>query len=234
MGATIKASMCGRYTIERAVVLSAWPEYEAALSDAPWLTDDFNIAPTMNVTTIRTAGGMPAAASLRWGLVPFFAKGIPGPYTTFNAQAEKLETAPSWRGPWRRGQRCLMLATGFYEWQIQPDAKTKIPHYITCVDQPSFAFAGIWDRSVKDDGTAVESVALVTLPPNELMAAIHNNPNRPSMPAILGRDDVGAWLNGTPEQAKAALRQYPSGMMLAWPVRPLKGNGPGLITKTAA
>jgi len=88
---------------------------------------------------------------MRWGLVPFLAKGIPGPYTTFNAKMETLRTAASYRGPWKRGQRCLVLAEGFYEWRAQPpDWQKTVPHYISLPDREVFATAGLWDESATE------------------------------------------------------------------------------------
>lgn len=60
---------------------------------------------------------------MRWGLIPFFAKGVPLKYSTINARVETVQTGASYRGPWKRGQRCLRIATGFYEWQVQADGK---------------------------------------------------------------------------------------------------------------
>jgi putative SOS response-associated peptidase YedK len=96
------------------------------------------------------------------------------------------------------------------------DKGRKAPFYITVVDQPVFAFAGLWDRSVKADGTAVESCVHITMPANDLMRHIHNtgsNPHR--MPAILKRGDHEKWLSGSLEVARSALSQYDAGLMVA-------------------
>jgi putative SOS response-associated peptidase YedK len=72
----------------------------------------------------------------------------------------------------------------------------------------------LWDRSIAADGTAIESVVHVTMPGNELLREIHNtgaNPYR--MPTILREADHEAWLNGSMEEARAALQAYPSGLM---------------------
>lgn len=74
----------------------------------------------------------------------------------------------------------------------------KAPFYITVADQPVFAFAGLWDRSVKADGTEVDSCVHITMPANALMREIHNTGNNPHrMPAILRREDQDKWLNGS-------------------------------------
>ena len=124
-----------------------------------------------------------------------------------------MTEAATWRGPWSRGQRCILPATGFYEWQVQADGKTKPPQYITANDQEIFGSAGLWDRSKRDDGTRVESCAIVTMLASKLMSEIHNAKQR--MPAILARDDRDAWLKSTADEAFEALKQYPDARLLA-------------------
>jgi hypothetical protein len=79
----------------------------------------FNVAPSQNVPVIRSIEGQPHGSLMRWGLIPFFARGLPPKYSTINARVETVPTAASYRGPWSRGQRCLQVATGFYEWRVQ-------------------------------------------------------------------------------------------------------------------
>jgi putative SOS response-associated peptidase YedK len=167
---------------------------------------------------VRLENGERAGLTLRWGLIPFFAKGEPPKYSTINTQLEKLETGPTWRGPWKRGQRCILVAAGFYEWHMNEEGR-KQPYFIHLADHEVFGFAGIWDRSVKADGTAVESCSIITMPGNDLMRHVHNtgaNPYR--MPAILGKPDYEAWLRGEPAEAKNLLRQYPQDVMVAYKV----------------
>jgi putative SOS response-associated peptidase YedK len=164
---------------------------------------------------------------LRWGLIPFFAKGIAGKYATHIARIETIKTLASYRAPWRRGQRCLFLAQGFYEWQLQADGKTKMPFYITTNDQTSFAIAGIWESSQPAAGEPIESAALITMPANRVIAAIHNSgANAHRMPAILRADDRDTWLNGTPDEAYSLLRPYADEHTVAWPVS-TRVNKPG-------
>jgi putative SOS response-associated peptidase YedK len=59
---------------------------------------------------------------MRCGLFPFFAKGIPPKYSTINATIEKLADGPTWRGPWKRAQRCILPAAGFYEWHVNDES----------------------------------------------------------------------------------------------------------------
>ena len=227
--------MCGRYVSpsireieEYFEVLRNNPLKEFPIIESP----SYNVAPTQGVAVSRVVEGQQRLDVMRWGLIPFFAKGEPPKYSTINARIETVETAATYRGPWSRGQRCLQFASGFYEWHLGADG-VKQPYYIHLSDQRCFAFAALWDRSFKGD-EAIESCTHITMPGNELLRDIHNtgaNPHR--MPAILRREDHEAWLTGTMEQARAVLQPYPAGLMVAYPVsrrvNTPKNNSPDLI-----
>jgi len=225
--------MCGRYvspdqaSIEREFSLLRGPKNFPA---------SFNVAPTQAVPVIRRHGEQAQVELLRWGLIPFFARGIPPTYSTFNARIETVQTAASFRGPWRRAQRCLIPVRGFYEWQVQTDGKTKLPYYIHLNDQEIFAFAGLWDASPTATGEVVESCVHLTMPANPLVAAIHNTKQR--MPAILAVQDRDTWLTGGADEAWGVLRPYPAELMVAWPVstrvNKASNNDEQLIVATAS
>jgi putative SOS response-associated peptidase YedK len=206
--------MCGRYVSPDDAAI----EREFNLVRAEWqFPASYNVAPTDDVPVVRVnKEGARTGSLMHWGLIPYWAKGIPPKFSTINATIEKLTEAASWRGPWTRGQRCIMPATGFYEWQLLPDGKTKQPYYITLNDQDVFGFAALWDSSKRDDGVRIQSCSIVTMPANALMVEIHNVKHR--MPAILDKEDRDAWLNAAPEEALKLLRQYPDTHMVATPV----------------
>jgi putative SOS response-associated peptidase YedK len=206
--------MCGRYILR----YLAQAERDFELNSFKGWQESFNIAPTQQVAVVRMEGGVRAGITLRWGLIPFFARGEPPKYSTINATIEKLESAATWRGPWKRAQRCILPAAGFYEWHMSA-AGTKHPYFVHLADQEVFGFAGLWDRSVAADGTAVESCALITMPANDLMKHVHNTGKNPGrMPAILGKKDYEAWLTGSITDAQGVLRQYPQDVMVAYRV----------------
>jgi putative SOS response-associated peptidase YedK len=196
------------------------------------LKESYNVAPSQRVPVLRHFEGATEGTLLRWGLVPFFSRSVPPKYSTINARAETIETAASYRGPWKRGQRCVLPASGFYEWHVNADG-SKTPFYITIADQEIFGFAGLWDRSVSDDGTAIESTTIITMDANPMMAEIHNTKRR--MPAILAREDHAAWLSGSHDEARGALKPYPADLMAAWPVSTKvnspRNNGPELLNR---
>jgi len=206
--------MCGRYltkdqrALERELFLGVrrWPHWDGS----------YNIAPSQLAPVVLAAAEGPVCELMRFGLVPFFARGEAPKYSTINAKVENVQTGACWRGPWGRGQRCLVLSSGFYEWQVLPDGKSKQPYLIRPVDQESFAFAGLWDASTAADGAVTRSFAIITLPASPLMAQIHNAKQRE--PAMLAREDCGAWLAGSAEDARAALKPYPDELLLAYPI----------------
>jgi putative SOS response-associated peptidase YedK len=220
--------MCGRYVSPGEASI----EREFNLVNTEWkFPPSYNVAPTQQVPIVRMVDGERRGSRLRWGLIPFFAKGVPTKYSTINARIETVQTAASYRGPWKRGQRCLVVVSGFYEWQVQPDGKSKIPFFIKTNDQEIAAFAGLWESSRTDAGEMIESVTHITVPANSLVGEIHNTKHR--MPAILEKADREAWLTGTPEEAWETLGPYPDDMMVAWPVSTRvntpKNNDPGLV-----
>lgn len=111
--------MCGRYvTPMDAAIERIFNPHPRALPGP--FEQNFNTSPTQQVPILRTVRTREAdqreVVLMRWGLVPYFAKGVAGPYATFNARIEGLKTAATFRSAWKRGQRCLVLVAGFYEW----------------------------------------------------------------------------------------------------------------------
>jgi len=212
--------MCGRYVSPDEASI----EREFELVRHEWqFPPSYNVAPTQDVPIVRlNKEGERTGVRVHWGLIPFWAKGAQPKYSTINATVEKLTDAATWRGPWKRGQRCILPALGFYEWQVLADGKSKQPYYITLNDQDVFGFAGLWDSSTGADGVAVESCTIVTMPANQLMTEIHNVKHR--MPAILAKEDRETWLTGTADDAFKVIKQYPDTHMVARPVSTRVGS----------
>jgi putative SOS response-associated peptidase YedK len=207
--------VCGRYILAQ----QAKFERELCLGRIHWaFSARYNVAPSQSVPVVRASEGVCEGVMMRWGLIPFFARGVPPKYSTINATIEKLQTAPLWRGPWKHGQRCIQVAAGFYEWHLEADGR-KQPYFIHLTDHEVFGFPALWDRSSAADGTAIDSCALVTVPANELLRGIHNAGSHPGrMPAILAPAQFDLWLTGSAPQAHAALHAYPAQRMAAYRV----------------
>ncbi len=218
--------MCGRFGL-----LHPWTDMFQAYSiiSSPLnLPRRFNIAPTQPIVAIT---GAPAAESgdrrrgtiatlFRWGLVPSWAKDISAGAKTINARAETVAEKPSFRAAFRR-RRCLIPASGFYEWQSQPKGP-KQPFWITAADGGLLTFAGLWESWMSPDGDELQTCTIVTTTANESLAPIHHR-----MPVILAPADFAAWLDvgdgkndfGTDlSVVQSLLRPAPDGATTAWPV----------------
>ena len=108
------------------------------------------------------------------------------------------------------------MLSRFYEWQPVEGQKAKQPWYIRLAKQKVFAMAGLWDRSVNDDGEAIYSATIITVPANDLLAEIHKPKKR--MPLIIDRDVFDTWLDGGNDDAERLITAYPAAKMEAWPV----------------
>lgn len=201
--------MCGRFVSRTDAAM------ERAFNVTPrqWRHDwaSYNVAPTQAVPVVRLAEGQRVGDMLRWGLVPAWAKGRPTRYSTINARLESIESAASYRGPWRHGQRCLIPALGYYEWQAVAGGKQ--PWFIRLAGGEPFAFAGLWECSRGDDGNAVESCTIITVPANPMVADIHS---KARMPAILAPEALDTWLNAPAAEARMVLATCPADIMDAY------------------
>jgi putative SOS response-associated peptidase YedK len=113
-------------------------------STATGFADSWNIAPTQDVLTMRLHPETKQRTldTLRWGLIPNWAKDPKVAYKTINARAETVDTAPSFRQPFKK-RRCLVPVDGFYERKKVPGGK--IPFSISMKDDSPFVFAGLWE-----------------------------------------------------------------------------------------
>jgi putative SOS response-associated peptidase YedK len=204
--------MCGKYILAQA----AKAERALGIRRGRWeYPPSFRVLPTEQVPVVVQEAGERTAAMMRWGLSPWWAHGVPLKASTINATAERLASAPSYRDPWRRAQRCIFVMAGFYEPHVNDDG-SRDPFFVRLSGQEVFGVAGLWERSRAGDGTAVLSCTLITVPANALLAEVHNEKQR--MPAILADADHDAWLHGSAAAAYTALRGYPAELMQAWRV----------------
>jgi putative SOS response-associated peptidase YedK len=157
---------------------------------------------------IRLEEGERALELMRWGLVPFWAEDLKIGTKLLNARSETALEKPAFREAMRR-RRCLVPASGFYEWTTI-DGK-KQPFHIVRRDGRPLAFAGLWEQWRGPDGP-LRSYTILTTGPNEIMEPIHNR-----MPVILDGEVAARWLDvSTP--AEKALQPAPSGTLEAFPV----------------
>ena len=204
--------MCGRYILAQADKAERAMGIQRGHWDYP---QRFRVLPTEQVPVVVLRGGEREATQMRWGLVPWWAHGVPLKAATFNATAERLESAPSYRDPWRRGQRCILVMAGFYEPHVNADG-SRDQFCVRLGEREVFGVAGLWERSRRTDGTYLSSCTLITVPANTLLSEVHNAKLR--MPAILGAADHDLWLSGSSRQAHALLQPLVAESMRAWRV----------------
>ena len=210
-------------------------EEEITVKNAWWtFSTRFNVAATHSIPVARMHDKEIEGVMMRWGLVPSTTQGPdfgPGAPSIGSAAIERTE---EYRTVWLYGQRCIVPLAGFYIWQRTP-AGYRQPFYVRLVNRPVFGVAALWDRVVTDEDDVIEGCALITVPPNSLLAELDNSGGQ--MPAILHRDAYQTWLNGRPAQAKDLLCAYPPERMLTHPVGPhvnfLEYDDPSLIRPIA-
>lgn len=182
--------MCGRFALTSGeqLLLELF-----GLEEIPDMAPRYNIAPTQPVAALRekSSGSGRELAHFRWGLIPSWAKDPAIGNRMINARSETAAEKPSFRSAIRR-KRCLVVTDGFYEWKKSPGGRGgKQPYFIGMADKKPFAFGGIWETWNDRDGGEVESCAILTTTPNELLETIHDR-----MPVILKPQDYDVWLDG--------------------------------------
>jgi len=202
--------MCGRFAYFGGGLFG----YESLELPSPPTFQSYNISPTQYILSIRATieAGRIEWAMLHWGLIPFWSKTPKTKYPLINARAEGIETKPSFRSPFRH-RRCIIPASGFYEWRQMENGKQ--PYFIKPTHGEYFAFAGIWDHWEVLNGEAVDSCSIITTNANSIMATIHDR-----MPVILEEKDCLMWLDGGTgkEQLLKLLKPCPNDLIEAYPV----------------
>jgi putative SOS response-associated peptidase YedK len=209
--------MCGRYTLVKMnAITGLLPFLEGGI---PVAGPRYNIAPSQQVAAVANDGNL-RIEFFRWGLVPAWGKDVGIGNRMINARAESLAEKPAFRRAYRK-MRCLVLADGFFEWQLQADGKTKVPMYITMKNGKPFCFAGLWEVC-RHWGDVIKSCTIITTEANALMKPIHDR-----MPAIMPREAYLDWLDPAerdPISLRDWLRPYPAEEMMARPVSRLVNN----------
>jgi putative SOS response-associated peptidase YedK len=200
--------------------LAEWFGVDA--SELPEFGPSYNVAPQTFQPIVRLGRdtGQREIVLMRWGLIPYWSKDSKIGYSTINAKAETITTAPAFREAIRR-RRCLVPADAFYEWQ-KLDARTKQPFAIALKDGKPYAFAGVWERW-RDPKTRepLETFTIITTDANELLQPMHDR-----MPVIIEPKDYERWLLPVDPAHLPIdlLRPYPPEKMTAWRVGRRVGN----------
>lgn len=178
--------MCGRFNIAIAI---GWHERFGVPEPVPPIEVHYNIAPTQRVPVILRESPN-RIQMMQWGLVPWWAKDPKIGSRMINARAESLAEKPAFSHSLQK-HRCLVPATGFYEWKKTP--KGRIPYNLCLKDHSLFAMAGLYDRWRSPQGQDLFTFTIVTTEPNSLSRTLHDR-----MPVILRREHESKWLRQEP------------------------------------
>ena len=206
--------MCGRFTI-KFTLEEANKRFHIEEIKAKF-TPSYNVAPSQSIPVIYNENNKIVLDSFTWGLIPHWAKDSKTVYKMINARIETISEKHTYNKELIEG-RCLIPASGFFEWKKVDGSKK--PIFIHVKDQDIFAFAGISSLWKAPDGKIIKTCSIVTIQPNKFMKDIHDR-----MPAILKKDDEKEWINQKITDKKEILKMvntYPAKEMDAYEVSPM-------------
>jgi putative SOS response-associated peptidase YedK len=247
--------MCGRYASSRRPE-DLVEEFEIdKVEVAEPLPPDYNVAPTKQVYAVVQRPADPQdehgaserqLRSVRWGLVPFWAKDPSVGNKMINARMETVHEKPAYRRPFA-SRRCLLPADGYFEWYAT-EQKTKAgkpvkqPFFIHPADGAVLAMAGlyeVWRDKTRDDDDPrrfLWSCTVITTSAEDSVGHIHDR-----MPLMVERDRWASWLDPAvhdPDTLKQLLVPAAPGRLEAYPVstavNSVRNNGPELLDALAA
>jgi putative SOS response-associated peptidase YedK len=218
--------MCGRYSVTDPESI---PE-TFGVEGVPALARRYNVAPSQTIAVIglKPDGTTRGLALLRWGLVPSWSNDPDPKIKPINVRGESVMFK---FGEQLRQKRCLIPASGFYEWATV--AGKKGARHFTMRDGRLFAFAGLWDVW-RGDGKSLLTCCLITTHANDLVRPVHDR-----MPVIVPRASYDEWLDPDTPEARLVclLRPYPADEMQLTEVGPAvnspKNDGPQCVAPAA-
>lgn len=176
--------MCGRFNL----LVDAQAVADLYDVTVIQLAPRYNIAPTQPIAAVRiNQAGNREFTHFYWGLIPSWSKDPSFGARLINARSETAHEKPSFRSAFKR-RRCVIPASGFYEWQKTPTGKQ--PMHIHHADNEILSFAGLWEYWADANGNEIESCTILTCAPNAFMSPLHNR-----MPVILETADLELWLD---------------------------------------
>jgi putative SOS response-associated peptidase YedK len=247
--------MCGRFTSSTQPSLLG-EQFHADPVGVEGHQPSWNVTPASDVLVIMAGSeGARQLRTLRWGLVPKWAKDPSGGARMINLRAESVREKKSWKSSLAR-RRCIIPIDGFYEWQDMGKGQKKQPIYVTAREPQPLALAGLWDtwhrpapgkdaEGGRPGGTAdgdLQTCTILTTTPNRLLSSVHHR-----MPVILPPETWDAWLdpdNTDTDSLDALLVPAADDLLVCWPVdtavnnprskgseltRPLEGHEPRTV-----
>jgi putative SOS response-associated peptidase YedK len=206
--------MCGRFFLQRDPAGLA--RYFETQNPTPNHAASWNVAPTQDSLVVRRHPETAARHldSLRWGLVPRWAKDTKDAAKLMNARADTVAEKPSFRDAFQK-RRCIVPMDGFYEWRKAEDG-SKQAYAVALASGMPMAVAGLWEGWKAPEGHWLRSFTVITTEANEKQALVHHR-----MPAILPPEVWDAWLGeepAEPEELAELLLPCPPEELAIWPV----------------
>jgi len=218
--------MCSRYVLKK-------EELEKLAKDFQVKTQSFhsryNIAPSSVVPILRRRRDEPVEMTgVRWGLIPAWVKTGAPMKPLINVRSETV--VAKFRGA-LKSRRCVLPASGFYEWETIGSRKQ--PWYFTARDGEPFGLAAIWDTWRGAEGVELETCGVLTTSPNAVLSRVHDR-----MPVLLTLAQCHAWLEERDSgEVESLLGSAPDDAILATKVGPavsgVKNDGPECIAPAA-
>ena len=223
--------MCGRFSLD-----TTWQQVHAFSQGLNLIVPEqdpepnYNIAPTQPSWVLVADPAGAVAQSMRWGLLPSWAKDIKIGASMINARLETAATKPAFRSAWK-ARRCLVPASGYYEWRLE--AGIKQPYWVHDLANPLLMFAGLWENWKAPSGDWLQSFTIITRAADGPMLALHDR-----TPLMLSAVVLGDWLHGDAEAATAIALSAPTPALGWHPVSRAVSNprstGPQLIEPVPA
>ena len=222
--------MCGRFT-NTAKPEQIEDKFSVKISDIELFDPSYNIAPTQLVGAVRIVEGFREYAALKWGLIPSWSKNDSFAAKLINARSENLSAKPSFREAYKK-RRCLIPATGFYEWKKRSSGG-KQPFFFYLKGDKPFGFGSLSGEWLdKESGELVETCTIITTEANEVLEPVHER-----MPLVIGEKDYKWWLGEDDRENDGApddlLKPYPADLMTSHEVGTMvnspSNNAPELI-----
>lgn len=198
--------MCGRFA-SKAKPEQVKKEFKVGKLNSNLFEPRFNIAPSQMIDAVFAPEAERIFSQLKWGLIPHWAKDAEIGKRMINARAETITEKPSFREAFKN-RRCIIPASGFYEWQRQGTGG-KQPFYFYLKDKEVFGFAGLWESWIdKQTGEELETCTIITTEANDVLKPVHER-----MPVILKPANYDEWLNAkfkNTDKLQELLKPYPA------------------------
>ena len=213
-GAATDNDMCGRFFLQRDPAGLA--RYFETVNATPNHAASWNVAPTQTSLVVRRhpESGERHLDTLRWGLVPRWAKDTKDAAKLMNARADTVAQKPSFRDAFAK-RRCLVPMDGFYEWR-KDEAGGRQAYAVSLASGEPMAVAGLWEGWKSPEGEWLRTFTVITTDAGGKQALVHHR-----MPAILPPETWDAWLGAEPAEPAELLELLvpcPSEDLAIWPV----------------